>query len=111
MCSIQDRLDLFFVPESRDTGLFCLQNGAYLDGKQVHQKFLIENVLYFKGHAASNGLTFGWFIVAGSAAKLLFSNKKRTSPVAMRRVLAAGSSSDSVSAVFLCLIYDTFSSF
>ena len=45
MCSIQDRLDLFFVPESRDTGLFCLQNRAYLDGKQVHQKFLIENVL------------------------------------------------------------------
>ena len=46
MCYIQDRLDLFFVPaESRDTGLFCLKNRAYLDGKQVHQKFLIQNVL------------------------------------------------------------------
>ena len=50
MCSIQDRLYLFFVPESRDTCLFCLQNRDYLDGKQVHQKFGIFNTLGKKHH-------------------------------------------------------------
>ena len=50
MCFIQDRLDLFFVPESRYTGLICLQNkntGIWMvhNTTQVHQKFLIENIL------------------------------------------------------------------
>ena len=46
MCSIHihDRLDLFFAPKSRDTGVFCFKNRAYLDGNQGHQKFLIQGV-------------------------------------------------------------------
>ena len=36
MCSIQDRLELFFVPESRDTDLLCCKNRDKLDGKEVH---------------------------------------------------------------------------
>ena len=38
MCSIQDRLDLLFVPKSRDTDLFCCKNRALLDGKTSAQE-------------------------------------------------------------------------
>ena len=57
MCSIQDRLDLFLVPESRDTGLFCMQNRAYSNWMVNKCTRNSSLKMYFKGHAASNGLT------------------------------------------------------
>ena len=52
MCSITDRSDLFFVPESRDTGLFSCKNRAYLDGKQGHNAEIPQ-----LGHAKTTART------------------------------------------------------
>ena len=52
MCSIQDRLDRFFVPESRNTGFFLLKTEYnWMVNKctpKIHQ-------MYFKGHVGYNG--------------------------------------------------------
>ena len=51
MCSIQDILDLFFLPESRATGLFAAKTEHNWMVNKCNRNSTLR--MYFKVHAAS----------------------------------------------------------
>ena len=53
MCSIQDILDLFFLPESRATGLFAAKTEHNWMVNKCNRNSTLR--MYFKVHAASKG--------------------------------------------------------